>query len=240
MSHLPVLRPKQEGGPCCHKSCSISQVFLVSPLPQPVKMGWSSKRETSTCSPSPEMIAALQAPRKAGLCKNVTKPKAMSHSLRSKGCLCPFSFAKLSVTGYKWSVDLIPLLLSTHWMPCSVPVLFFFFLTCEKVEPAVVLHTCFWYLSGWEELVDTCLKNEIFLLCILERKETIPSSALGEFTFLFFSFPISWKKTVALSCAWEVRNKASGNLCCWHSVTEQWGMLYHLNHASSLEELWKI
>lgn len=43
-----------------------------------------------------EMVTALQAPKQVDLCKNITKPIAMSQSLRSKGCLRPFSLAHFS------------------------------------------------------------------------------------------------------------------------------------------------
>lgn len=210
--------------------------------PQPVKKGQSSNRETSPCSPSPETIAALQGPREAGLCKNVTKPKAMSHSLRSKCCLCPFSFAKLSVTGYKWSAGLIPLLLSMHWMPCTAPVFFFFFWPVWRANQQRV--TYLFLIAGM--LRGTCRhlfkKGNNFIVHTREEgNHPFQCTWWIYFPFIFFLNLLKENSGTELhSCAWEVRNKASGNLCCWHSVTVQWGMLYHLSHASSLEVLWKI
>lgn len=140
---------------------------------------------------------------------------------------------QLNVTGYKWSIGLIPLLLSIHWISCTASVLLLDLcsgwtsscVTYLFLIAGMLRRTCRHLLKKWNNFIVHARK---------ERNHPFQCTWCICFPFFFLNFLKESNDTEQQFCTWEVREKAGGNLCCWHSVTVQWGMFYHLSDASSL------
>lgn len=147
--------------------------------------------------------------------------------------------SQMNVTGYKWSMGLISLLLSMHWIPCTAPVLFLWPVWRVNQQLCCTLVSDSRDVEKNMQLGDICLKNEIFSV-VHPREETVPSSVPSDFDFLFFSFSISWKKTVPQSfspvlgkwgrklvaiCAADTVSQCNEACCTISAMRQAWEVL---------------